>query len=180
MMAKFFSVENLKSVLGSFITALGRFPVTLVCSLAGTILFVMMATDNDHSKEIEKLATTFLLFLPLFFSAEVFEERKITPRFLVVGLSVLAFLVFYFFGSPAPADIFYNKSYMIKYGVLVIVFHLLVSVAPYIFKNNPSGFWQYNKTLFINIFNGFFVHGHAYCRTFIGCRRGSKFVRTKN
>ena len=42
-----------------------------------------------------------------------------------------------------------------KYGVLVIVFHLLVSVAPFVFLNNPSGFWQYNKTLFINIFTAF-------------------------
>lgn len=159
MMANFFSVENLKSVLGSFITALCRFPVTLVCSLAGTILFVMLATDDEHSKEIEKLAATFLLFLPLFFSAEVFEERKIIPRFVVVGLSVLAFLAFYFFGTPAAADIFNNKSYMIKYGVLVIVFHLLVSVAPYIFRNNPSGFWQYNKTLFINILTAFLYTG---------------------
>lgn len=158
-MANFFSVENLKSVLGSFITALCRFPVTLVCSLAGTILFVMLATDDEHSKEIEKLATTFLLFLPLFFSAEVFEERKIIPRFVVVGLSVLAFLAFYFFGTPAAAYIFSNKSYMIKYGVLVIVFHLLVSVAPYIFRNNPSGFWQYNKTLFINILTAFLYTG---------------------
>lgn len=158
-MANFFSVENLKSVLGSFITALCRFPVTLVCSLAGTILFVMLATDDEHSKEIEKLAATFLLFLPLFFSAEVFEERKIIPRFVVVGLSVLAFLAFYFFGTPAAADIFNNKSYMIKYGVLVIVFHLLVSVAPYIFRNNPSGFWQYNKTLFINILTAFLYTG---------------------
>jgi hypothetical protein len=159
MMAKFFSIENLKSVLGSFITALGRFPVTLVCSLAGTIFFVMLATDEEHSKEVEKLATTFLLFLPLFFSAEVFEERKIIPRFVVVGLTVLAFLAFYFFGSPAAADIFYNKSYMIKYGVLVIVFHLLASVAPYVLKNNPSGFWQYNKTLFINILTAFLYSG---------------------
>ncbi|HLO45721.1 MAG TPA: DUF4153 domain-containing protein [Leadbetterella sp.] len=158
-MAKFFSLENLKSVLGSFITAIGRFPVTLLTSLAGTILFVMMATDDAHSKEIEKLATTLLLFLPLFFSAEVFEERRITPKFLILGLSILAFVLFYFFGSPAPADIFYNKSFMIKYGVLVIVFHLLVSVAPYIFKNNPSGFWQYNKTLFINILTAFLYSG---------------------
>jgi hypothetical protein len=158
-MAKFFSVENLKSVLGLFISAAGRFPVTLLCSLVGTVFFVMMATDDTHSKEIEKLATTFLLFLPLFFSAEVFEERRITPRFLILGLSILAFVLFYFFGSPAPADIFYNKSYMIKYGVLVIVFHLLVSVAPFIFKNNASGFWQYNKTLFINILTAFLYSG---------------------
>ncbi len=158
-MAKFFSAENLKSVLGSFISAARRFPVTLLCSLAGTVFFVMMATDDAHSKEIEKLATTFLLFLPLFFSVEVFEERRITPRFLILGMSILVFLLFYFFGSPASADIFYNKSYMIKYGVLVIVFHLLVSVAPYIFRNNPSGFWYYNKTLFINILTSFLYTG---------------------
>ena len=158
-MGKFFSIENVKSVLGSFISAAGRFPVTLLCSLVGTVFFVTIATDDTHSKEIEKLATTFLLFLPLFFSAEVFEERRITPRFLILGLSILAFVLFYFFGSPAPADIFYNKSYMIKYGVLVIVFHLLVSVAPFIFKNNASGYWQYNKTLFINILTAFLYSG---------------------
>ncbi len=48
---------------------------------------------------------------------------------------------------------------MIKYGVLVIVFHLLASVAPYVLKNNPSGFWQYNKTLFINILTAFLYGG---------------------
>ena len=67
--------------------------------------------------------------------------------------------MFYFFGSPISSEIFYNKSYLIKYGVLVIVFHLLVSVAPYIFKNNASGFWQYNKTLFSNILTAFLYSG---------------------
>jgi hypothetical protein len=120
-----------------------------------TICVILIAKDEEHNKVLEKIAATFGLFLPLFFSAEIFEERKHTPRFLILGLSIIAIIAFYFLGFPEVVDIFNNKSFLIRYGVLVIVFHLLVSVVPYVFIQNLSGFWQYNKTLFINILTAF-------------------------
>lgn len=154
-MANVFSSENFKSLFGSFLKSFRRFPLTLLCSLVATVCVILIAKDEAHSKVLEKIAATFGLFLPLFFSAEIFEERKQTPRFLILGLSVLAILAFYFLGFPEVVDIFNNKSFLIRFGVLVVVFHLLVSVAPYIFTKNLSGFWQYNKTLFINILTAF-------------------------
>jgi Domain of unknown function (DUF4153) len=158
-MPNIFSAESFKSLFGSFINSFRRFPLTLLCSFVATFCVILIAKDEAHSKELERLAVTFGLFLPLFFSAEIFEERKQTPKFLVLGLSVLAIVTFYFFGFPDTTAIFNNKSFLIRSGVLLIVFHLLVSVAPYIFKNNPSGFWQYNKTLFINILTAFLYTG---------------------
>ncbi len=154
-MANIFSSENFKSLFGSFLKSFRRFPLTLLCSLMATVCVILIAKDESHSKVLEKIAATFGLFLPLFFSAEIFEERKQTPRFLIIGLSILAIIAFYFLGFPQVVDIFNNKSFLIRFGVLVIVFHLLVSVAPYIFTKNLSGFWQYNKTLFINILTAF-------------------------
>ena len=154
-MAIIFSSENFKFIFGSFLKSFRRFPLTLLCSLVATVCVILIAKDEVHSKVLEKIAATFGLFLPMFFSAEIFEERKQTPRFLILGLSVLAILTFYFLGFPEVVDIFNNKSFLIRFGVLVIVFHLLVSVAPYIFTKNLSGFWQYNKTLFINILTAF-------------------------
>ncbi|MCP9745619.1 DUF4153 domain-containing protein [Lacihabitans sp. CS3-21] len=154
-MAIIFSSENFKSIFGSFLKSFRRFPLTLLCSLVATVCVILIAKDEVHSKVLEKIAVTFGLFLPMFFSAEIFEERKQTPRFLILGLSVLAILTFYFLGFPEVVDIFNNKSFLIRLGVLVIVFHLLVSVAPYIFTKNSSGFWQYNKTLLINILTAF-------------------------
>lgn len=154
-MANIFSSENFKSLFGSFLKSFQRFPLTLLCSLVATVCVILIAKDEGHSKVLEKIAATFGLFLPLFFSAEIFEERKQTPRFLILGLSIVAIIAFYFLGFPEVIDIFNNKSFLIRFGVLVIVFHLLVSVAPYIFTKNLSGFWQYNKTLFINILTAF-------------------------
>jgi hypothetical protein len=158
-MVNIFSSENFKSLFGSFLKSLRRFPLTLLCSLVATVCVILIAKDEAHSKVLEKIAATFGLFLPLFFSAEIFEERKQTPRFLILGLSVLAILAFYFLGFPEVVDIFNNKSFLIRFGVLVIVFHLLVSVSPYILTQNLSGFWQYNKTLFINILTAFLYTG---------------------
>ena len=99
-MAIIFFSENFKSIFGSFLKSFRRFPLTLLCSLVATICVILIAKDEVHSIVLEKIAATFGLFLPMFFGAEIFEERKQTPRFLILGLSILAIITFYFFGFP--------------------------------------------------------------------------------
>lgn len=155
-MAKIFSLENLNNVLGSFLNSFRRFPFTLVCSLLATFCFIRLATaDGEPNNEIVKYALTFLIGVPLLFSAEIFEERKRLPQYLVIGLAFTFLLFFYFFDMPKLVEIGENKLFTIKYAALVLIFHLLVSVSPYLFQNNVSGFWQYNKTLFITILTAF-------------------------
>jgi Domain of unknown function (DUF4153) len=155
-LAKIFSLENLNNVLGSFLNSFRRFPFTLVCSLLATFCFIRLAAaDGEPNNEIVKYALTFLIGVPLLFSAEIFEERKRLPQYLVIGLAVAFLLFFYFFDMPKLVEIGENKLFTIKYAALVLIFHLLISVSPYLFQNNVSGFWQYNKTLFITILTAF-------------------------
>ncbi|MCP9767945.1 DUF4153 domain-containing protein [Lacihabitans sp. LS3-19] len=154
-MAKFLSLENLKTVSNAFSFSLKRFSFTLLSSLVATISMIYLATEDNENNEVVKIGITFLLGVPLFFSAEIFGERNPKLKLPSLAIGILFLLFFYFLDAPDPKDLLYNKSFFIKYAVLIVAFHLLVSVAPFFLNKQISGFWQYNKHLFISILTGF-------------------------
>ena len=159
MMNNLFSIENLIAVSSKFSNSFKRFPFTLLCSFTASVCIIIGLTEPTYDKAITKVGILCILFLPLFFSTEVFEERKLTPKFLIIGIVVLAFLALFFYGSPPAHYILYDTTFLIKFIVLSLTFHLLVSVSPYLFDSKTSSFWHYNKTLFINILTAFIYSG---------------------
>ena len=159
MMNNLFSIENLIIVSSKFSNSFKRFPFTLMCSFIASVCIIIGITEPDFNKAITKVGILSILFLPLFFSTEVFEERKRTPKFLIRSIVVFALVALFFYGSPPADDMFNDTTFLIKFIVLSLTFHLLVSVSPYLFDSKTSSFWHYNKTLFINILTAFIYSG---------------------
>jgi len=159
MMINLFSIENLIAVSSKFSNSIKRFPFTLLCSFTASVCIIIGVTEPDFNKAITKVGILCILFLPLFFSTEVFEERKLTPKFLIRSIVVFALVALFFYGSPPADDMFNDTTFLIKCIVLSLTFHLLVSVSPYLFDSKTSSFWHYNKTLFINILTAFIYSG---------------------
>lgn len=159
MMTILFSIENVNVVISKFLKSFKRFPFTLLCSFVASCCIIVGLTQPDYNKTIAKVGILCILFLPLFFSTEVFEERRLTPKFLIRGIVVIALLVLFFYGSPQADYILNDTTFLIKFIVLGLAFHLLASVSPYLFDSKTTSFWHYNKTLFINILTAFIYSG---------------------
>lgn len=146
-----FSLDFLGSIYNSSKVNFKRFPFTiLVAAFSSAILIYVISFEKQGDEQLLKAFMTGLLAIPLFFSSEIFEERKLVPRFLPRGLILVYLIGFYYFISINDL-LFDNNVFIIKYFVLLAVAHLLASVSPYFFHDNINSFWQYNKILFLNI-----------------------------
>jgi hypothetical protein len=152
-MAKIFSQESVLNLIKSFQKSISRFPFTILVAVSATVVFILMVKQSDVQNEdsLLRIALSLILAIPLTFSAEIFEERKRLPRFLIVGLCLVYILGFYYF-STKDNSLFENQIFVIKYLVLLITAHLIAAVAPYFLEKNIPAFWQYNKNLFLGIF----------------------------
>lgn len=158
---KIFSAEGFQNISSSFQIVHKRFPLTLIASLLGTVLFILII-ENERDFTERKILLTAALAVPLMFSIEIFNERKYFNKYYSIFFGfcfLLLFFTFYQFENEYKEG---RKSAII-FVVLAIIFHLLVSVAPYLGKKllkdeseiSINQFWQYNKVLFLNILNAF-------------------------
>jgi Domain of unknown function (DUF4153) len=150
-----FSIDSIRLFFGGFSIAWRRFPITLLCSLIGTVCTTIWVTEPNHAKYFEKISIVCFLFLPVYLSAEIFDEGRRKPLLGARLLALVFFFLFYFFDLPKTELVFDDKPFLIKFFVLAIVFHLLVSVSPFLFLKREADFWQFNKGLFISILTAF-------------------------
>lgn len=124
-----------------------RFPLELFCAATGTAL-ALWEIDHENSTDTTniRLILCSILGLVLFLSASVFSESrglKKQQRSLVQVGVVLLLLASWFAINPIDAE-----TSIIRYAMLAVSFHLVVSFSP---KTSISGFWEYNKQLFLRI-----------------------------
>lgn len=143
----------LNSLVKSTIATFLRFPFSLLSALLGTSLFIYLHEQDYNSQSpiylpAIKLIVTCSLALTLFFSLRLVGERRIIPlKQIFVDLVGLALLALYYCSLPDKPEFIAN----VRYCLFTISLHLLCSFAPFIRHNEPNGFWQYNKALFIGI-----------------------------
>lgn len=105
------------------------------------------STRLGSGPEASRLLLTATLGLPLFFALTVLAERYPpggAQRWAIPGIGVVALAAFWamWTGWSSPAQ-------MLRYMQLSVAFHLFVAFAPYAGSSRPSGFWQYNRILFL-------------------------------
>ncbi len=128
-----------------------RFPLQILVTIAAVIVCFLLIQTPDIAY-LSKLLIVCNFALTLLISADLFAE---THGFIAVkkwGLRilVLAFCAgLYFLLNP----IVYEAD-VIRIAMLAFAFHLLVSFSPFIGKGNVNGFWEYNKSLFLQIITG--------------------------
>lgn len=121
-----------------------RFPEVGICGVAAAAagMFVVESDPHALSVGIIRVAT---LGIPLFIGVTLIGERHWPAsalRWVPRALAAAVLVVLYFrFEGWEPLNI------PQRYGHLVLTFHLLVAVAPYLGAAEPRGFWQYNRAL---------------------------------
>ncbi|UCF40765.1 MAG: DUF4153 domain-containing protein, partial [Gemmatimonadota bacterium] len=121
-----------------------RFPFVLLAALAATVFGVLLVGDDALWQRWFFPAT---LGLPLLLALALFAERRgwDPARRALLGLGgvlvLLAFMLLWPRWSEAVA--------FTRWFQLSVAFHLLAAFLPFVGYDEPNGFWQYNKALFL-------------------------------
>ncbi|WP_353722505.1 DUF4153 domain-containing protein [Dyadobacter sp. 676] len=155
---------SLKTLSDSFTETILRYKwVTLIALLKTiTLIWVTEIPYNNHPvrNELTRLAFIATLALPLALAIRLSGERQQWKPFIstrLVTLMILMLSVYYFLMDSEP-----NLSETYRFFIFLAGAHLLVSYAPSIGTDDTEGFWQFNKTLFLQFLNATLYSGTLY------------------
>lgn len=150
-MAKF---PSLKQLIGESTQTARRFPLTLLYAIVGSFTAIYAVGINFSEHELEKTLACIIMVcslgLTLSFSITIFSERNGYPPakiFLLQGIALLLLAGYYFFIRN-----YFVQIEFIRYALINVALHLFASFAAYTGSNNLTGFWQFNKALFLRLF----------------------------
>ncbi|MEN8145486.1 MAG: DUF4153 domain-containing protein [Gemmatimonadota bacterium] len=132
------SLIHLRAAAGA---AFRRFPVVLIVTILATVAGIVLAQGED---EAVRYLLAALLGIPLLISANLASESG-SGRRLGLRLVSLAIIGLLFWRWPAWSE----QVRVLRYLQLSLAAHLLVAFLPYLRRNEPNGFWQYNRALLI-------------------------------
>jgi len=150
-MARF---PSLKTLFLDSIQTLRRFPLSLLSAVSGAVVALYLTTLSSVNDETQKATACLLMVcslgLTLFFALSVFSERQGHTKGKAMALqgSALLLLAGYYIFLRA----YFVQVEFVRYALINIALHLFASFAAYTGKNNLTGFWQFNKALFLRLF----------------------------
>jgi len=130
-----------------------RFPVAIVLGILGSIIAIYITKFNylqlRNCDNYYSVILTCAIGIPFLISIIIYCERqKFKPLFkYLFQLAGLILLLCYYFTLSQKLNI---EDY-IRFFVLFISMHLLVSFIAFTGKNEVNGFWQFNRILFIKL-----------------------------
>ncbi|MEO8760300.1 MAG: DUF4153 domain-containing protein, partial [Bacteroidia bacterium] len=160
-MAKF---PSIKTLVTESVFTLNRFTLCLISAIIGTGASIYLNNLDYNHREAEKntgyLIMVCSLGLTLFFAISLFAERKqlAKSKFVILNVIAVALLTGYYFFLRNS----FNDIELIRYILINLALHLLASFAGFINKNNVTGFWQFNKALFLRLFIAIIYSGTLY------------------
>ncbi len=126
-----------------------RFPFVLAVAAVATYSAIELEKHPGGEQDYTRLLATATLGLPLLFALTLVAERRVRSaaiQWLLPAAGVGVLLAFWSaFPHWSPA------LQWLRYAQLSVAFHLLVAFLPYLGFDEPNGFWQYNKALFLRI-----------------------------
>jgi len=150
-----FKLPSLNTLTESFLKTIVRYNWVVFIALLKLILLIWYI-ETPHSDTITRNLLTRLsyvsfLSLPLFLAVLLIAERYHWKNRLKYG--ILAFItgllgVYYFYINQNP-----NQTDFYRFLLFMAGAHLAVSFSPFVKQNEPNGFWQFNKTLFLQFLN---------------------------
>ncbi|MEP1151132.1 MAG: DUF4153 domain-containing protein [Balneola sp.] len=135
---------------------LKRFPFAILLAFVGTFSGMWYAglsfSDQSDLEWLFDLIMISFLGISFLVGIKVYSESRDLDGIKAVSVGILGIILLALYYT-IPAD--YISSGVNEYGyrffLLALITHLAVSFAPFIHNKNVEGFWEYNKTLFLNI-----------------------------
>ena len=144
-------LPSLATLFANAVAIFKRFPLLFATVVFATGLCCYLLDKPAISQTAENnlwlLLATCNLLLTLGLSADLFAESKAynplakwALRLGAVGICALLYAVL----DPA-----YYRTDVVRFGLFVAAFHLLVAFAPFVAREGSIGFWHFNKSLFL-------------------------------
>lgn len=148
----------------SLLNTIVRYKWVTLIALAKTIALIWLSetpyTEKADRNELIRLSYVLTLALPLILAIRLSGELRPWKPFLKPALNTVSIgmlLVYYFLMDKNPDNTETYRFYILAAGA-----HLLVSYAPFIGTDDKEGFWQFNKTLFLQFLNATLYSGTLY------------------
>ena len=144
MISKYFKSLDLLKAIRQFPLSSGFAVIATICS----ILYIDYPELDILGKTV---GSGYLAFLTAI-SAEVYN--RITERRWVLLFPFLVFIVWFIYLPQDLDDIpkYLETRYAYRYLGMTLLLHLIISFIPYLKKSSEEDFWEYNKHLFLRIF----------------------------
>ncbi len=129
-----------------------RFPLSILAAIIGAsiaIFFVEMNVDPDEFLTAFKIMMTMILAVPLLTAGQLFIERNKFPlnKQIITYLALAAVLILNYIFLPETNYPLEKSIY--RYILFGGSYYLLVTFTAYLIKNEVRGFWEFNKSIFI-------------------------------
>lgn len=103
--------------------------------------------EESEYKFLINIALCSQLGFALFYSFYLISERNKINRWILELSGIILLTLFYFY---LPEDIDDDIRALTRYFLFSIGLHMLAAFAPFTGRKHANGFWQYNKTIFLN------------------------------
>lgn len=121
--------------------------------MVGSITAIYLVEIEGHTlpQAAEKLLMVCVLGISLFLALSTLAERWSGKNALVRWLPLLGvpLLAAYFLNLPSGVQ--WPVEYFVRFALVLLACHFLVALLPFLGRSDRTGFWQYNKTLFLRI-----------------------------
>ena len=140
-------LPSLGAVLDVALATAKRFPLTLAAAFLAATSAILNFEDLGPDALHDRLLAAATLGLPLLTALTLLAERF--PRRLgaraAIWLLGIAALAGVYLAWPGWS----HQLRFARYAQLTVAFHLSAAFLPFVGRDRPNAFWQYNRTLFV-------------------------------
>ena len=159
------NLPSVSHIFQSLFQTLKRFPLASISAIVGTIAAICLTDiaygDREDYSYLTNILVTASLGLPLGLAVSLFWEQKSKNYVWLTIASAVFFGLALLYYYSLPEELGWKDWTF--FALLNLAFHLLVAFAPFIFKNQPNAFWQFNKNLFLRFLTAALYSAVLYC-----------------
>lgn len=143
---------SFKHIIHNAVKVIVHYPFEFVVSVTGTSAALILTHRNlvpSTEEFLIRFLMTVSLALPSFLAVTIrsrFRKLSTAQRFIEYGAIAVLLALFYF-----SIDSFIAVKDIIRFLLLNITAHLMVSCAGFIKRGSTNAFWQFNKGIFLQI-----------------------------
>ena len=141
--------KSIQKLISEIKRTFNKYPLVLFAAMSSTILACLLIGENKpNNTYLTKGVFTLMLGVPLFFTMNVLKNSNWNPlkinkkAYPFVGMAFLMGIYFLFTQDQ-------TENYLLRYMQYWFSIHLFVSVVLFQDQSEVEGFWEYNKSLFI-------------------------------